>query len=720
MQTAKVTVSARSYQPPVVEYYNFEIRDIATKEEADQLAKDAREATGEKAEVSYGDKPNTWRVRIGETKETIEEAAAYKEFLSDKGFDEAEMVTQKVTTPSQDAVALTQQLKTNSNTRVRSLVVPKPAGAAAPTGGVKNTVMTDLVQPPIDPSLREVVVSGASMPSKFSSLKPVAFGSVNERVTPVKMNGKAYRGRIEVFVNDRGSLTVVNVVSMEDYLRGVVPNELGLPAIEAQKAQAVAARTYAIANINQFGKQGFDLLPTTRSQVYRGYSSESQMGTRAVMETRGIVATYRGKPITAYYTSTCGGRTENSENIFEVAEPYLRGVECSLEGRRQFDPFMVKSSRELSRIREEGYLELVRQAASLSVNGFSMATPRFSDEWFEAQPTQSELSNWMGQLALRFGKPTPAVTPDSARPAELARILAGFIYADSYADTLLSDSDINYQLAFLDAGDLPREARANVALLLRDGWISLYPDLTLRPGKPFSRVKMLRLVLQILEKKKWMPALQTAVTKSSVDGKLVLKSGKTEKQLAVRPDVYLFRQFGDYFYQVKEAALIGGETVSYHTGMTGEVDYLEIKPTTTTTTAERMSSFTLWNKTLSASAVQARLSRYVRGIGTLIDVRIAKKGYSRRATDLEIVGTNGVFHLKGGKIRSALRLNEQLFVMNKRYEGNRAVSYSFTGRGWGHGVGMCQYGAYGLAKMGQKYDQIVKHYYTGVDLTKAY
>ncbi len=77
--------------------------------------------------------------------------------------------------------------------------------------------------------------------------------------------------------------------------------------------------------------------------------------------------------------------------------------------------------------------------------------------------------------------------------------------------------------------------------------------------------------------------------------------------------------------------------------------------------------------------------------------------------------------MKGEKIRSVLRLNEQLFVINKLYDSNgKAISYSFTGRGWGHGVGMCQYGAYGLAKMGLKYDAIVKHYYTGVDLTKAY
>ena len=113
-------------------------------------------------------------------------------------------------------------------------------------------------------------------------------------------------------------------------------------------------------------------------------------------------------------------------------------------------------------------------------------------------------------------------------------------------------------------------------------------------------------------------------------------------------------------------------------------------------------------------------SRYVRGIGTLYDVNIKQKGYSRRATEIEIIGSNGVKTLKGGKIRSALRLREQLFVINKRYSGDRVTSYTFTGRGWGHGVGMCQYGAYGLGKMGVKYDDIIRHYYTGADVVKAY
>jgi stage II sporulation protein D len=185
--------------------------------------------------------------------------------------------------------------------------------------------------------------------------------------------------------------------------------------------------------------------------------------------------------------------------------------------------------------------------------------------------------------------------------------------------------------------------------------------------------------------------------------------------------VFLFREFGGRMFQMKEVALVGGEQIAYQTNAAGEIVYLEVKPSDEPTVAEKMSPFTVWNVSLSPSAVQSRLSRYVRGIGTLFDVNVKQKGFSRRATELEIIGSNGRFSLKGGKIRSALRLKEQLFVLNKRYDSaGRVTSYQITGRGWGHGVGMCQYGAFGLAKMGVKYDAIIKHYYTGAELTKAY
>jgi stage II sporulation protein D len=704
----RVSVAARAYRPPEVDQFRFEVQGLPTAADANDLAKDIRESTEETALVSIDPATNTWRVWVGGVFDSIEDAEKFKTAMSEKGFDDLILVSEKKTVISDEAIALSQQNRTAGKSQVRSLI--KPTGDA-----------TQLIGPPtVDPGLREVIVNGPVETAKYTSLKSVSFGSLNERTNPVRLNGKAYRGKIEVFVNAKGSLTVVNVVPLEEYLLGVVPAELSLPHIEAQKAQAIAARTYAVANIGGYGTQGFDMVPTVWSQVYKGVSIETAMGTRAVRETAGQVAVYNGKPIMAYFTSTCGGRTENSENIFDHAEPYLRGVECSLEGQRHFDPFMIKTSRHPAKLRDEANLELVRLISMLAVNGFSLTTNHITDDWLEDTPTDGEVSNWLNNLASKFGKVFPNVNKDTAKPAELARILSSFIYTPGAPDTLLSDSDINYHLAFADSSEIPRERRAEIAMLMRDGYFALYPDLTLQPNRHFSRAKMLRLVKQIYDKKKWMPTLQTGTTKSTVDGRLVLRSGKTDKQIAVRPDVFLFRKFGDAMYQMKEAALVGGENVRYLTDGSGAVWYLEIEPTDQPTVAENMSPFTNWSTTLGAGAVQSRLSRYVRGIGTLYDVNIKQKGYSRRAVEIEIIGSNGVKTLKGGKIRSALRLREQLFVINKRYSGNSVASYTFTGRGWGHGVGMCQYGAFGMAKMGVKYDDIVKHYYTGADVMKAY
>ncbi len=705
----RVTVAPRAYRPPVIEFYRFEIQNLESQADADDIAKEVRDA-GEKAIASLDPVTNKWRVQVGETKDTIEDANQYKSDLAEKGFEDVVIVTEKKTQPAEEAVALSEQLRNNPNPKseIRSLI--------RPTASNQRTA-----DAPIDPNVKEIIVSGATELSKFSSFKPIAFGSLNRRAVPVRYNGKAYRGRIEVFVNSRGSLTVVNEVPIEDYLLGVVPKELGLPALEAQKAQAVAARTYAIANLGYYSSQGFDLLPTVWSQVYGGVSAETSMGTMAVNQTRGIVGTYKGKPINALYTSTCGGRTENSENIFEFNEPYLRGVECSLEGRKYFDPFLIRSSRELPRVESADRIDLVRLTSQMAVNGFIIQTNRFTDEWFDQQPTSTELQSWINQIALRLGKPYPPFSEDYVHAIEFGDLLARLMSSPEQNDMLMSESDINYQLSFSDAADVDKDKRANIAMMFRDGWLTLYPDGAFHPHRAMSRAHLLRLIENLYVKKKWIPALQTGEARPSADGKLILKSGRSEKPINVSPNVFLFRQFGGQLFQVREVALIGGEQVAYQTNAAGEIIYLEVKPSDEPTVAEKMSPFSVWNVTLSPAALQSRLSRYVRGIGSLLDLNIKQKGFSRRATELEIIGTNGRFTLKGGKIRSAMRLREQLFVLNKRYDSaGRVVSYQITGRGWGHGVGMCQYGAFGLAKMGVKYDAIIKHYYTGSELTKAY
>ncbi|HET7230772.1 MAG TPA: SpoIID/LytB domain-containing protein [Longimicrobium sp.] len=138
-----------------------------------------------------------------------------------------------------------------------------------------------------------------------------------------------YRGVAEVMQNAAGTLAGIDEVGMEEYLYGVVPRELGpsqYPEAEAQKAQAIAARTYAMANLGKHWNNGYDLLATVQDQVYGGAAAEQSISTSAVNATAGLVMTYGGALINALFYATSGGKTSNSEDVFSVTEPYLRSV----------------------------------------------------------------------------------------------------------------------------------------------------------------------------------------------------------------------------------------------------------------------------------------------------------------------------------------------------------------------------------------------------------
>jgi stage II sporulation protein D len=162
-----------------------------------------------------------------------------------------------------------------------------------------------------------------ALPSNGVLLKPRGESSTVE--------GKgAYRGTMEIYPNSKNRLTVVNILDMESYLRGVVPKEMGawnFPAIEALKAQAIAARTYAYANLGKRTKaDGFDLLDTPLDQAYGGKDGEQSLTDRAVQETKGLIATLNGRPIQALYMATGGGATIDNTYVFGGAFSYLRGV----------------------------------------------------------------------------------------------------------------------------------------------------------------------------------------------------------------------------------------------------------------------------------------------------------------------------------------------------------------------------------------------------------
>ncbi len=146
-------------------------------------------------------------------------------------------------------------------------------------------------------------------------------------IPQLKVNGNRYRGEIEVRRYSGSDLTVINEVTMQEYLYGVVPREIGGNSpTEAVKAQAIIARTFAAKNYNRRIEYGFHLTNTVSDQAYGGLDWENKNSNRAVDETEGMVATYQGELIGGYYFSTSGGYTESSVNVWGGEFDYLEAV----------------------------------------------------------------------------------------------------------------------------------------------------------------------------------------------------------------------------------------------------------------------------------------------------------------------------------------------------------------------------------------------------------
>ncbi|MCL1806549.1 MAG: SpoIID/LytB domain-containing protein [Oscillospiraceae bacterium] len=136
-----------------------------------------------------------------------------------------------------------------------------------------------------------------------------------------------YNGMFEFRRQDGNNITVINAVDMQEYVKGIVPYEMSPTwPVEALKAQAVCARSYTMANLNRHKSDGFNLCTTIHCHVYRGTSQASANSNRAVDETYGQYLLYNGQSCNTVYHSSDGGATENSENVWYEAVPYLRGV----------------------------------------------------------------------------------------------------------------------------------------------------------------------------------------------------------------------------------------------------------------------------------------------------------------------------------------------------------------------------------------------------------
>ncbi|TSA01376.1 MAG: SpoIID/LytB domain-containing protein [Nitrospiraceae bacterium] len=173
----------------------------------------------------------------------------------------------------------------------------------------------------------------------------------------ITVNNLTVAGRVTI-KRQNGKLIAINEVALEDYVKGVVPSEMNANwHPEALKAQAMAARTYALYKIRQNGKKDFDVVASTKDQVYKGRAGADGPAGRATDETRGQVLVFQDEPILAAFFSTAAGPTEDALNVWSVDLPYLKGVECPFDMNSPYFQWRTDVWLPLleQRLREEGF-----------------------------------------------------------------------------------------------------------------------------------------------------------------------------------------------------------------------------------------------------------------------------------------------------------------------------------------------------------------------------
>ena len=171
----------------------------------------------------------------------------------------------------------------------------------------------------------------------------------------VSVKKRWYRGHFQL-QNSGNGLTVINDIPIELYLRGVVPSEM--PSSwehDAHKAQAIAARSYALANLGKRAKDGYDLKDTPEDQAYGGATAETLQTNDAVEETKGLVLIYQGKIIPAYYSASAGGHTKQASQVWNKDLAFIKAVPSFDEGTKKNGHGVGMSQYGANNLAKKGY-----------------------------------------------------------------------------------------------------------------------------------------------------------------------------------------------------------------------------------------------------------------------------------------------------------------------------------------------------------------------------
>ena len=499
----------------------------------------------------------------------------------------------------------------------------------------------------------------------------------------------------------------------------MVPAELGpevWPRLEALKAQAVAARTYVVRNLGQFEDEGFDLCATPRCQVYEGIDAEHPLSDRAIRSTSGEILVWEGRPINALFTATCGGHTEDAANVFaEERAPYLVGVPCRDEADAISRSRSVLRGRSPRRVLDESGRDRSRAWALLRAAGVLESEDAATSM---GEPLTAAVAlRWARSLALQAGLPSPSI-PSRPLPdvATAAAYLVDVLGWEERVEVLLGAADLPGILREDDDPGMADRMRRAAAYLAMTGVLPPTPDGGLGLRDPPVRSRFLPL-LQAATEAYGVDGLRTATFLGLDQGLLHLFRGKSEIRIPRVNRVYLVDSSSNGSgTPVERLVLYPGDRLRYRTDSSGRVAFLEIVDPVNGASDDRLAKLHSWTERISGPKLEAAVNRRV-DVGRLRDLRVVRRGVSGRIAELEVVGDRGRDVVRGFDIRRMLGIRESLVVLEIQRDGTgRIDNVVFSGKGWGHGVGLCQVGAYGMALRGLDYRQILAHYYRGATL----
>ena len=415
------------------------------------------------------------------------------------------------------------------------------------------------------------------------------------------------------------SITVINYVGLEDYVKGVLPYEIDpdWPA-EAQKAQAVCARSFALGTSKH--NEYYELCNTTNCQVYLGANRATAASDAAVDATRGQYLTYNGEPVIGYFFSSDGGATEDAVNVWGGDYPYLQGKE---------DPYETHDSSWT----ETFTAEEIRQ--KLLNAGYTIGTVA------NVEVTKRTDTDNVNEVT---------VTDTDGHKVVIQR---------DDCRTVFGLDSIRYTIT-------PNTAKNAAASLPQSKALDITPS----------------------------------VHKVTVDGESVAPQG--------------YNINGDNYYKLRDIAyILNGTNSQFNVTwdpdnnrilLTPDEAYQEVGDEMSSAASAVVESCSPSNSSIILDGRSLSLTGYringnnfyrLRDVGKALDFGVDFDEQTRTVL------------IDSGS--SAQPEPEQPTVTN-------AVSYTFTGSGWGHSVGMSQWGAYGMAQQGFDYKEILKFYFTGIEI----